>query len=94
MPAHRGVEAKLYPCSGSQMPCNQMMRMNIIPPRASEDRRLAMLPAVKGRIRKRRRRNIGWSTRVSIQANTTSTARPPKSAPSTLGLVHPIRWCP
>ena len=33
MPAHSGVCSKLKPCCGSQMPCSQMISMNISPPR-------------------------------------------------------------
>ena len=37
------------------MPCSQMMSMNIKPPRLSEARKLAMLPALKARMRNRAR---------------------------------------
>ena len=38
--------------------------------------------------------NIGSSTRVSTKQKRTSTARPPKMAVSTNGLVQPIVWPP
>ena len=41
------------------MPCSQMMSMNIRPPRLSEARKLATLPALKARMRKSESRNIG-----------------------------------
>ena len=72
MPAHSGVCEKLYPCSGSQIPCSQMISMNISPPRLSEARKLAALPAEKARMRKRERRNIGCFTRVSTMPKTTA----------------------
>ena len=73
------VSLETYPCSGSQIPCSQMMRMNCRPPRASEERKPAMLPAVNVRIRKRSRWNIGSATRRSTKTNRTSIA-PPSSA--------------
>src|ERR1700730_7593510 len=45
MPAHSGVWLKLYPCSGSQMPCSQMISMNCMPPRPIASIRFAILPA-------------------------------------------------
>ena len=59
MPAHSGVEVNEYPCRGSQMPCSQMMSMNISPPRARADRKLDSVPKVNARIRSSSRRNIG-----------------------------------
>ncbi len=53
-----------------------------------------MLPMVNARMRNRLSRNIGCATRVSTQANTTSTAIPPKTAASTFGLVQPVGWPP
>ena len=44
MPAHNGVDSKLYPCSGSQMPCSQMISMNCSPPRPIDDISPARLP--------------------------------------------------
>ena len=93
MPAHRGVWTKLYPCSGSQIPCSQMISMNIRPPRLSEARKLATLPALKARMRKSERRNIGWATFVSMIPKTTRMAMPPKISAMTTGLVHPM-VCP
>ena len=93
MPAHSGVEEKLYPCNGSQIPCSQMISMNIKPPRLSEARKLAALPAEKARMRNRERRNIGCFTLVSTIPNTIRTSRPPKISTSTFGLVQPME-CP
>ena len=76
------------------MPWSQMISMNISPPRLSEARKLAVLPAAKARMRNRLRRNIGCSTRVSMTPKTTSRQRPPTMAASTLGLVHPMAWWP
>ena len=75
------------------MPCSQMIRMNIRPPRPSPASRLARLPAVNGRIRNSLSRNIGSATRVSITQNAASTARPPAISAITSGLVQPI-VCP
>src|SRR6266404_5083454 len=50
MPAHSGVLLKLYPCSGSQMPCSQMISMNCMPPRPIATIRLAMFPAANSRL--------------------------------------------
>ena len=47
------------------------MSMNMSPPRLSEARALATLPAVKARMRKRVSRNMGWAARVSMTAKTT-----------------------
>ncbi len=93
IPAQRGVEAKLKPWLGSQIPWSQMIRMNISPPRPSEASRLARLPAAKARIRNRPMRNIGALTLVSIHTKATSSPTPPASAPSTAGLVQPM-VCP
>ena len=76
------------------MPCSQMISTNSRPPRPSEDSRLARLPAVKARILNSRSWNIGSSTRVSTKQKRISTARPPKMALSTNGLVQPIVWPP
>ena len=75
------------------MPCSQMIRTNISPPRPRPASRLARFPAVNGRIRNSASRNIGSATRVSITQNAASTARPPKISVSTSGLVQPI-VCP
>ena len=63
------------------------------PPRLSEARKLATLPAVKARILNRDRWNIGWGTRVSMTPKATRVARPPKISAMTTGLVHPM-VCP
>ena len=94
MPAHSGVWLKLYPCSGSQMPCSQMISMNCMPPRPSASMKLARLPQAKARILNRESRNSGSATLVSTTPNTTSSAIPPKMAVSTHGLVQPIGWPP
>ena len=94
MPAHSGVWLKLYPCSGSQMPCSQMISMNCIPPRPSASMRLATLPKANARIRNNDSRNSGSATFVSTTAKITSSATPPKMAASTDGLVQPIGWPP
>ena len=70
-----------------------MISMNISPPRLSEARKLATLPAEKARMRKRDRRNIGCATLVSMIPKTTRMAMPPKISASTMGLVHPM-VCP
>ena len=72
------------------MPCSQMIRMNIRPPRPSPASRLDTLPAVNARILNRLSRNIGSATLVSIRQNAASTAMPPPMAPITSGLVQPI----
>lgn len=72
------------------MPCSQMMSMNISPPRASAASRLAVMPAVKGRILKSGSLNIGCGTRVSTMPNRISRVIPVVSSLSTAGLVHPI----
>jgi len=66
IPAHSGVEEMLWPCSGSQIPCSQMISMNISPPLASAASSVATLPAVNARIPNSCRRNIGALTRYSI----------------------------
>jgi hypothetical protein len=71
-----------------------MISMNCMPPRPSAPSRPAMFPAVNARILNRPSRNIGASTLVSTQANSTRMAIPPKMAASTLGLVHPVGWTP
>ena len=60
------------------------------PPRLNEARKLATLPALKARMRKSDRRNIGSGTLVSMIPKATRMARPPKISASTTGLVHPI----
>ncbi len=70
-----------------------MISMNIKPPRLSEARKLAPLPAEKARMRKRERRNIGCFTRVSTIPKTMRTSTPPRISASTFGLVQPID-CP
>ena len=94
MPAHSGVWLKLYPCSGSQMPCSQMISMNCMPPRPSASIRLARLPQAKARILNRESRNSGSATLVSTTPKIPSRATPPKIALSTHGLVQPIGWPP
>ena len=74
------------------MPCNQMISMNIMPPRLRAARKLAQIPAVNGRIRKSSRRNIGVATRRSITAKANMVTRPTATQPSTRGLVQPMVW--
>ncbi len=76
------------------MPWSQMISMNMRPPRLSEARKLATLPAVKARIRNSVSRNMGWATRVSMTPKTTSKTTPPKISPITTGLVQPMVWWP
>ncbi len=93
MPAHRGVWAKLYPWRGSQIPWSQMINMNIRPPRLSDAKKLATLPALKARMRNNDGRNIGWATLVSMIPKAIRMARPPRSSASTTGLDQPM-VCP
>jgi hypothetical protein len=56
------------------MPCNQMITMNIRPPRPIEASSAAIMPKLKARLLNRLMWNIGSSTRVSMITNTTSSA--------------------
>ena len=85
MPAHSGVAQKLYPCSGSQIPCSQMISMNINPPRLSEARKLAMLPGGEGADAEQGEAEHRLRTWVSMIPKTTRTAMPPKISASTFG---------
>ena len=67
-----------------------MISMNWMPPRAMDTSRPAMLPAVNSRILNRLSRNIGSATLRSMSTNTSSSATPPISSPSTTGLCQPI----
>ena len=53
-----------------------------------------MLPAVKARMRKRSRRNIGSATRSLDDAEDASRASPPTSTAITIGFVQPMVWPP
>ena len=75
------------------MPWSQMTSMNIKPPRLSEARKLATLPALKARMRNRVSRNMGCATLVSTTPKTTRMPMPPKMAATTKGFVHTI-VCP
>ena len=75
------------------MPCSQMIKMNISPPRPSPDSRPARLPALNARIRNNSIRNIGCCTRVSMKQKAMSRAAPPAMAAITQGLVQPM-MCP
>src|ERR1700722_2602829 len=86
MPAQSGVWLKLYPCSGSQMPCSQMISMNCMPPRPRASIRFARLPQKKARILNSDSRNNGSAPLVSTTPNRTRTATPPKLAESTPGV--------
>ena len=57
-------------------------------------RKLAALPALKARIRKSDKRNIGWATLVSIRPKRPRISTPPMISLSTMGLVQPIVWWP
>ena len=67
---------EVEPCWGSQMPCSQMISMNISPPRATAERNVESVPNVNARMRNSGSRNIGSATRRSIAANATRHASP------------------
>jgi hypothetical protein len=67
-----------------------MISMNMRPPRLSDARALATLPAEKARMRNNVSRNMGLATRVSTTANTASKTRPPMISVMTNGLVQPM----
>ncbi len=94
MPAHSGVALKLYPCSGSQIPCSQMISMNISPPRPTAARKLDIVPNVKARMRNSGSRNMGLGTLLSTTTNQQRNAAPRTSSESTHGLVQPIGSLP
>ena len=94
MPAQSGVCSKLKPCCGSQMPCSQMISMNINPPRATADRNVESVPNVNARIRNSCSRNMGSATRRSIIAKAIRLTVAPAISASTLGLVQPVGWPP
>ena len=58
--------------AGSQMPCSQMISMNIRPPRAIEARKVESVPALNARIRSSGRRNIGSAVAQLDHARTRS----------------------
>src|ERR1700712_5008647 len=72
------------------MPCSQMISMNIRPPRPSDASSVAMLPAVKARMRNSPRLNIGSSWRSSMTTKSASSSRPTTISPTTCGFVQPI----
>ncbi len=76
------------------MPWSQMMRVNIRPPRAVAESRLAMFPAVNGRIRNSCKWNIGSLACCSMNTKAISSPKPRAKQPSTKGLVQPIVWPP
>ena len=76
------------------MPCNQMISMNIRPPRATADRNVESVPNVKALMRKSGRRNMGSAVRRSISANAVSETTEATSRPSTRGLSQPVEWEP
>jgi len=94
MPAHNGVDSKLKPCNGSQIPCSQMMSMNCNPPRPTEAISPARLPAQNARMRNRLRWNIGSATLVSMMQKAASRPMPPNTPASTHGLPHPVAESP
>ena len=67
-----------------------MINMNMRPPRLSDARKLATLPAVNARMRNRDRRNIGWATLVSMTPKATRMRIPPMISVITMGLVQPM----
>ena len=93
IPAQNGVSSKLEPCNGSQIPCSQMMSMNIRPPRPIADKNVARVPKVKALIFSSDSRNIGSATCVSMMMKATSKPTPAASIEITGVLVHPI-GCP
>ena len=76
------------------MPWNQIISMNIRPPRPIDPRNWARLPKANGRMRKRERRNIGSFTRLSMTANAASRTMPLAIMEMTNGLPHPEREVP
>ena len=64
------------------------------PPRPRAARKLDRTPAVKARMRKSGRRNMGSATLVSMNAKATSRTTPAVSSVSTAGLVQPMAWPP
>ena len=95
MPAHSGVSVKSSRAAGSQMPCSQMMSMNISPPRATAERNVDSVPNVNARMRNSGRRNIGSAGGCSTTTKVDEAddgARP--SSASTRGLPQPIAWPP
>ena len=62
------------------MPCSSMIRRNIMPPRASAPRNPAVFARENTRILKRLSRNIGSSTRLSMNGNATRRTMPMNNA--------------
>ncbi len=93
-PALNGVSAKSVPCSGSQIPCSQMISTNISPPRESADRKVESVPNVNARIRSSCSLNIGSFDRNSTTAKAISEAIPKPISISTWGLSHPVERFP
>ena len=72
------------------MPCSQTMSISWSPPRASDERNPARLPALNIRIRKSSSRNIGSATWTSTRAKSPSNNTPPAISPITHGLPQPM----
>ena len=89
-PPTAGVSAKRSRASGSQIPCSQMISMNISPPRATADRNVESVPNVNARIRNSGRRNIGSRARRSIDAEGDEQGDSGADEPSTRGLIQPV----
>ena len=76
------------------MPCNQMINMNIKPPRPTAERKVESVPNVNALILNSGSRNMGSSTLDSIRAKATRNATPSISSVMTLTLVQPMSWWP
>ena len=76
------------------MPWNQIISMNIRPPRPIEPRNWARLPKANARMRNRESRNIGSFTFISTKMKPTRHARPPAIIPSTKGFPQPLAEVP
>ena len=76
------------------MPWSQITSMNCSPPRAMAADRLAALPSANGRMRNRRRLNIGPMTVRSLTRKAISAAMPRANSDTTSGLVHAISLVP
>ena len=76
------------------MPWNQIISMNIRPPRPIDPKNWARLPAANARMRNSERRNIGSVTLASMKRKASSSAAPPQSIHRTKGFPQPVRECP
>ena len=71
-----------------------MISMNMSPPRATAERKLARTPKVKARIRKSPSRNMGASTRCSTTTKSARSTAPLISVLITNGLPQPVELAP